>query len=775
MNLQRRRVVLAAVVLGALLFAPVNIFSCGPFFEEPVFTRTDYPDEPLELFAKGRLGIVLPEYERQYLVVAYRYLAGPPLSRAEMAALEKAWGFTPEPAGPGSKEEDPTLKWQQARAAALGPKGAMSPEIVPWKQVPNGWESYANCGADAFLTAAQTAATLVKTFGAGSEAVRDWVQGQDMVFENCGGRASESGPQIPQPLGVQNAILRMERDYQVGAAYFYSGNWQTAAQQFQQIAGDHESPWRIWAPYLVARCYLRQATLGSNGENRFDVHDMTEAEQRLQAILKDPALEKVHPAAQRLLNYVEGRLHPDQRLYEVAQQLSGRASVDDFSQDLTDFDWLMRRQMNQPEMDTAQGRDSLTQRGLLDDLTDWVLTFSRQTPDSLLHAVERWRSTKSEAWLVAALSLVRAKDGSAAELEQAAEAVATSSPAYEMAIFHRTRLLIEGSDKKAARQLLDANLKRFEKGPLSSYNLLLGERFELATDLPEFLQFAPRTPVELAYYTGDELEGEDVGKPETELPRLFSADSTRIMNARFPLTLLTRAATSGVLPMNLGSEVGTATWTRAAILGATRAAKAVEDMAVAAHPELRDYVAAYDKATSPDAQTFAATWTMLHFPGMQPMIVAGLPRRTKFADIDDFRANWWCADPISLENRPAGLVFYGDSTVPVDPVTHKPVPPVLPASPAFLSAVERAAADKQREDLSRMGAAPDYFGQIVLQWAKTHPADERVPEALYLEVRASRYGCTDEKTGTFSKAAFDLLHTRYADSPWTKKTPYWFK
>lgn len=101
--------------------------------------------------------------------------------------------------------------------------------------------------------------------------------------------------------------------------------------------------------------------------------------------------------------------------------------------------------------------------------------------------------------------------------------------------------------------------------------------------------------------------------------------------------------------------------------------------------------------------------------------------------------------------------------------------PAPPASPAFLSASERTNAQREWQQLSSIGAAPDYFGRVVLQWAKGNANDERVPEALHLVVTRGRLGCTTEQTGSVSKQAFDLLHTRYPDSPWTKKTPYWFK
>jgi hypothetical protein len=60
---------------------------------------------------------------------------------------------------------------------------------------------------------------------------------------------------------------------------------------------------------------------------------------------------------------------------------------------------------------------------------------------------------------------------------------------------------------------------------------------------------------------------------------------------------------------------------------------------------------------------------------------------------------------------------------------------------------------------------------IILAWANTQPRDPRVPEALHLVVRATRYGQKHTET---SKAAYLLLHNRYCRNPWTSKTPLWF-
>jgi hypothetical protein len=171
---------------------------------------------------------------------------------------------------------------------------------------------------------------------------------------------------------------------------------------------------------------------------------------------------------------------------------------------------------------------------------------------------------------------------------------------------------------------------------------------------------------------------------------------------------------------------------------------------------------------------------MLHFPGMQPFIYGGAfreTRETKFNAIDEYRSNWWCGNQFPARALPPGTVSYG-SGPPIDPATGKqavPVPVALPPFPSFLTVSERASADDQRSKLSTLAAGPAYMGRVVMDWAKAHPDDQRLPEALHLVVRATRYGCTDDKTAMISKQAFDLLHARYPTSTWAQQTPYWFK
>jgi hypothetical protein len=129
---------------------------------------------------------------------------------------------------------------------------------------------------------------------------------------------------------------------------------------------------------------------------------------------------------------------------------------------------------------------------------------------------------------------------------------------------------------------------------------------------------------------------------------------------------------------------------------------------------------------------------------------------------DSYRDNWWCRSYFvspSPEGAPKSVVFI----------------PVQGPPPAFLTLAEVQKGASEAAALRALGTAPNYISRQVIEWANRRPSDPRVPEALHLAVRTTRYGCTDKDTVRWSKAAFDVLHRKYPNSTWAKKTPYWFK
>jgi hypothetical protein len=83
--------------------------------------------------------------------------------------------------------------------------------------------------------------------------------------------------------------------------------------------------------------------------------------------------------------------------------------------------------------------------------------------------------------------------------------------------------------------------------------------------------------------------------------------------------------------------------------------------------------------------------------------------------------------------------------------------------------------------LAKEKSAQVFLGGLVVAYAKDHPEDYDVPEALFLVLRLVRYGCVaywfngtsltadSEKEDVIVQGAGRILRQRYAASPWTKK------
>jgi hypothetical protein len=327
-------------------------------------------------------------------------------------------------------------------------------------------------------------------------------------------------------------------------------------------------------------------------------------------------------------------------------------------------------------------------------------------------AVEKWRATRSIPWLALALRNAGSADPDSQPLLAAAREIAPGTPSYAMISYYSLKLLSPDQARAQAGKLLRMEL------PASTRNLFLAGRMRIPRDWEEFLRDSPRQVV------GE--NGMDGETPGTDPGLYFDSDSAEVLNSAVPLALLKQAADGKVLPANLRRELALTVFARSALL-----------------------------AGSPD---FDRVITMLRSPGISPWVRAGYGRRIWNPSglsgnvptrLESFRDNWWPA----VEAAAAGSVH----------------------APAFLSGDDRRKAAEEWKKLRALPPGANWLGAQTLAFAAAHPDDPRIPEALHLVVRASRYGPVDKDTGGFSKRAFDLLHRRYSNTEWARKTPYWYK
>jgi len=548
------------------------------------------------------------------------------------------------------------------------------------------------------------------------------------------------------------AKIRNDRDYQIAAAHFYSSGYDRAKMLFEQIAANQSSRWHTIAPYLLARIDLRQG-------------DWSGAEQRLRTILDNGAESSMHGPAQSLLDYVHGHLNPAGQLLVLAKRLMEPDSQT-LGKDLSDYTFLYDR-LKDPYFDSSSGpipeekiRIVIEQRmeqlravAAQDELTGWILVFQSSGQKDRQELLARSHKDGSLPSLILALYYSTGKDPDVNSLIDAAMRVSVQSEAFPSVRFESARLMIEAGETERAASVLDEVLKTpATPRDASTANAFRAERMKVARSFEEFLAYAPR------------IQQQQDDQQVTS----FDADATSLFNEHLPASLWLAAIQDQTLTRQLRGELAQAGWVRAVLVDGQDFAfgRELARLKPSYASSLRHLMNQRDKTT----RTFQTAFWILRHPELQPWVRSGDQRSTPDGRIDELRDNWWAAP----DEKPGhcGFDHYG---------MHSVLSGILPRlytndrpSARFLTAQEREANSREQDALKAAGAGPRFLASIVVRWAKSHPADSRNPEALGRAVRTSKFGCTDSNSAGPIREAFRLLHQRYADGEWARKTPYWY-
>jgi len=786
-----------SLMFPGILFPPPTR-ACGPFFPVTIFVHTKHPDLPLKKFAEGNLGVLQPSYARSYLVVAYRYLSGGSFSARERKQLLGLWAqrLDRKEEWIAMRDGDSQANWLQTRKRITGLK---DPEYVDktlggfptFTRFANQPLYYENCLDDAFQTAEVTLRARARQFGAHSSFVRSWVKAQDTVFNNCfENNSSEDDFFAPDAAnGDLPPLLRADREYQLGAAQFYAHHWKEAQQTFARISQNQDSPWRKISAVVAVRCAIRGASATD------DPVVLRNAETRLRVLDADPAMRDLRPAIRRLLGYLETRTSPERRVLSLAKILEKNTYPDNLYRDLAEYTIILDRVIGDCPYDDSNCGDSKSKRSNFektshirkqDDMTDWIFTYQAEDKAAASHAVLRWKERGTVPWLLAALTKLHPDSPGYAALRDAAAQVTAPSNAHFTLIYHRARLLKEAGQVDAARDLMDGTLPSPELASLpSSKNAFLASRMMLARSLEEFARLAPRRP---ALVTSDE-DGLEL-PPDTSWCKgsandysackafrdsslFFDSETAVLLTERFPLRVLTALAQQTGLPAAMRLQVAKTAFTRAALLSDEASGQEVATILKKLAPQLQNALDEYENSDSGKPRQFAALNFILRQPEMHPYVSAGVGRETPQGKVDGYRDNWWC----SLREYKADDWDHWDyyriwTGMQDDGFRARFVPNKTEL--AFMDEADRTVADTEWQKLSASGSAIQTIAEPVLAWINEQPSDIRAPEALHNLVRLYRYGCAEPAAKNYSKIAFELLHKKYPNSEWTKKTPYWF-
>jgi hypothetical protein len=797
--------VFAVLMLAALAVEFGN--SCAYAPDQDVFIQHTDPDAPYARYAGGRLGIVQATFRIRHLVVAFNTLSGRGLSPAEQSgaiAIDNHYNAYPAPEPDGGVT--PSTEPPAGAASATLPHWPAGPDDNDRKVPGQDWESFTNCLADSFRNANATLADRRARYGKpgapDTPEIADWIAGQQAVFTNCSGAG-----QAPQPAPANAPLwLRKDRAYQTAAAQFYALDYDQALAGFRAIAADHASPWSPLARYLVARVYIREATVPEvfregqsermqNEKER--VTGLTQARQQLEGILRDPSMKTLHSQSLQLLDFVMLRLDPTAQASELARRLTADKTNDaaGYQQYVIDLSYVYNKlQGYTPGLEPSEAQalaaphppEQLVR--WLDDL-GWSIPGVREANSPAnaqrrrADALNNWRSTRGAEWLVAALMLSRPGDEGDTDLMTAAQSVAAPAPAYTSAAYHRLRLAafrsaaieqIPPTTRPIYDQLAELMPHIAESQPISTVNQFADLQSSLSPTLNDYLANATRRVVGLVDPINNNVEPlaasdktitlceVDVDAPET---RHLDQQTALVFNQRMPLRMLREAALSSALPGNVRFQLAHMAWTRALLLDDVETARSLAPYLERCQPAFAPWLNQYNAASSADERHVLGLLALMRFTSTEASVRVG--RERDFAAYDEMRDNWWCtfdtdhAAPLPASDR--GPHLFADAIIDR----------IVQPDPPFLSAAERAQVDKEMEILQKIPPASDYFAVHALAWVKGHPADPRNPDVIGFAMRVVRNACRSDKTTDLSHQLFDVLHGQFPKSDWAARYKTW--
>ncbi|HEY9678728.1 MAG TPA: hypothetical protein V6C76_12010 [Drouetiella sp.] len=783
MSRKLHKFITSMLALSLLSTALPPVQACAPGLAYAVLVNGSHPDLPLKFFALGKIGIVQPGWAKSYLVVAYRYLIDKPLTEDEKQGVISLWhkritsgyyystAFTMD-------ERDRYLK---LRATATG-ASSKSTEDLFFKM--------RNVGDSAIHHARLTLQKLVSKYKPGSSEVLAWVRAEDGILG-----ISSKKIVVPAALPLNAPLdLRNYRTYQIGAANFHLCQYDSALKAFGELAQSADTEDKSLASYMVLRSKAAMALLNDRDQKKTENELLSAASQATSVTKREEILDLLRP-----LNYMN-KSTADAVKSISADLLSGTDKR--FGGDVGDLTFLLDGNALHPELaNTVESatKSSATQVATADlarcsSLADWILTV-QDSADSYgwddspeekakhaerskalaKHALDMWRQTKSRIWLVAALTTNGCREDAQHDLFEAAQRERESSPAYLTCQFYVADALLAKAQNQKAHSMLSLLLERKDLPP-TTRNLY---RMQLASSCPtdlEYLRYSIETATEVLPSSTDIVTPKFLEtEKQTGWSNKFSAFDANVaadISRNAPLSSWVALAQNKYLPESFRTVLLRTVWTRAAILQRNDVLDSLAPQLAKTNPVLSPAVSKFEHASTPTAKQFAVANLILRNFGMTPYLTGGVERHGEaISEFDDYNNNFWV--PLALVEEKKDeypsityndtIGFTGGSRIKaaMDLYNKKGLA-------RRLSNIQKNQAITERR-LILKNHPSKYFGDIVLNWAKSHPTDPDVPELLYKIVKLPKWTEESAVGSEYSRKAYIMLHSKYAGSKWSKK------
>ena len=616
-----------------------------------------------------------------------------------------------------------------------------------------------NCRPDAFRTACLTFMDRKSRYGAGSVELDRWVTAQVAVFRQC---ADDRGDPLEEPDSRWQSLERHDRRYQIAAWHFYRQNYLDAAERFQEIGETGDSPWRQLARYLAARSLARHAIVnesvewlaGRRAPSADRARRLEEALAKFERLATDEAYLAEFPSVTNQTMRIRRELNDtgfvgrfEKRFIENPSSVNPRDMRDwlFFAHRLHDVD-------DRPEEYARWLRDVVEAFGHWSHTHRWFGGYGLDKISNGGFSPE-WLEKPSLPYLYLALSVAdkNVNQDDLRDLLSRSSDHTQETPGYLPMLVHRLRIACILDDEATIRQLKDELMRQVAR--VDSMALANKMRFQIARaafDWREYIQWS--SLLHLGQPWKDEFA---LSLPVssfnriTSATKLFPQEATRVINVVFtPNMILSVLDVPGLSDYQRG-RLAIAGWVKALMADDLDVAVELAGWIEKFFPLLAEAMNRFETAND---KRFEAAWIVFHYPAISPWVLPGAGR-THFGGrpVSDRLAlglplyNWWCA------NGPNW------------------VEPENPVMPHFARAM-----DVKSLKTFELPTAAAFFGPYVTRYAEKNLDDPRVPKTLHRVVFATRHAC-ESGPGPVSQRAYAILHKRFPDSEWAKKTPYWYE
>ena len=725
-----------------------SVYRDDNHFNDEIVQRIRPDDALLKHYKFGRLGVLLPSYDREALYLAYRALV------LDQGKLEQQARDTPKFVVEAATSKAGIPEWQALRASVT--ERALKRPLEQNRSF-KGREfgQYLNCADGAFGFATETLQALKGNKKISPAELQDWLTAQDIVFDLCGDPdSSNHDTKIPQDLPASAPLyLRQLRQYQLATAYFYDEKYEEALRRFDLIANNKTHPMAGWASHAALRSLLRMGSLENSTATLFNdirnsnatpeqkreafgtaINESQRKKSQLHAqivtraklILADKTRAAQHQAVRKLVVQAGLYIVPEQVYAELSDTL-GRF----------DQDFEINRQLDvwssigNSLFDYGGNRDLINKLRKQHEYYDWIRSIQActdnpsspnnwgQCPQEAAHALEMWKKTRAKTWLIATLMTARQLTPEVEAVFAPALQAAPDSKEFLTVRYFIARLLRQAGRRTEAiaviEQVLPASStfinSRILPSAASANNLFRQEMLAMAKNEPEAIP----------YFMRDSVRG-------------IGADADEILNRHLSSEDLLRLAKNPAIDNRLVAQLLVAAWWRSDMVGKKATAEAAARQLLTLEPGLSTAINTYLKTSDTEERHYVMAKIAMTYR-ISPQVFQifkdmGKPRKSSVP-------NWWCS--------------FSDDDFKSQARLQR-----IPTSDLDLT-LDLVGREQEIRKLKQQGTAADWLARVALQRNKTNPDDPYLRNLFEAVVKSEELDCISADSENLLAAAKRVL------------------